>query len=117
MLAACGTPTNTGGGGVSLIPPDDAGSGGDLCATACGAQARAGCSAFNMASCMSSCSSALMMAPQCMSVFNTAVRCAASATYTCNSANRPTTMMCVAEGVAVLACASPSDGGTGDGGA
>lgn len=116
-LTACGSPTNTGGGGVSLIPPDDAGSG-DLCSTACGAQARANCSAFNMGSCVSSCNAALTTAPQCMSAFSAAARCATTATYTCNSSNRPTTMMCVAEGVAVLQCAMGSDGGTssGDGG-
>jgi len=109
-LMACGTASNNGGGGIDLgdgSAPTDSGGGG--CSALCARQAAAGCSAYDMGTCMSQCAS-LTSNPMCAAQGNAAVQCATTATYTCGSTGRPTTMMCVAEVIAALSCGQ--DGGT-----
>lgn len=99
----CGDAVNTSGtsGGIDS---GTGGGGGDVCNDACAAQARANCSAFQMGTCVSSCQAQLSGFPQCRAQIEAAGRCAAGATYTCNSSNRPTTMSCLSEGIMAFQC-------------
>lgn len=112
-VVGCGDAVSTSGNSGTTADSGAAGTGGtsgNACNDVCAAQARAGCSAFQMGTCVSNCQAQLSAAPQCASVINAAIQCAAGATYTCNSSNRPTTMSCIAEGIMALQCATP-DGG------
>ncbi len=99
----CGDAVSSSGtsGGVDS---GTSGGGSNLCNDACAAQARANCSAFQMGTCVSGCQGQLSAFPQCSAQIEVAARCAAGATYTCNSGNRPTTMMCLSEGVMAFRC-------------
>lgn len=104
-LAGCGTPVNNSGTSTAV---DSGGTGGgaNLCNDSCAAQARAGCSGFQMGPCVSSCQAQYNAAPSCASLLDAAARCAAGATFTCSMSNRPTTMSCLAEGLMALQCVS-----------
>lgn len=110
-LAACGSASNNGGNG-SLdfgdgAPQGDAAGGG--CSALCARQAAAGCSAYDMGTCMSQCAM-LTANPMCAAQGAAALQCAVGATYTCGSTGRPTTMMCLAEVITALNCGQ--DGAT-----
>jgi len=107
-LAGCGTPVNT--GGLSSDVDSGVTGGGGTCNEACAAQARAGCSMFQMGDCVSGCQTGMTMFPQCASAVGAVTRCLAAATFTCTGSNTPTTMECRAETTAYLRCVTADAG-------
>ena len=112
-VVGCGTPINS-TGTLNTTGATDSGaavSGGNACNDTCAAQARVGCSGFQMGSCVSTCQSQFALYPGCAAQLDVAVRCSAAATYTCSpTTNRPTTSSCIAELVTALRCVTPDAG-------
>lgn len=80
-------------------------SGAELCPDLCAAKARSGCAGFSMSACVSECEGAYRTYAACAPQLDVAVRCTATARYTCD-AGRPTAHGCGAEGLAFAACLS-----------
>lgn len=80
-------------------------SGDALCPDLCAAKARAGCAGFSMSACVNECERAYRTYAACAPQLDTAVRCTATAQYTCESGT-PATRACRNEGLALAACLS-----------
>lgn len=108
-LMACGTPSNNGGGG-GLDFGDGAAPGGASCASVCARQAAAGCSAFNMGTCVSECTQFTSI-PSCMAQATAVLQCGQTATFTCDASGEPDSQSCNTQGTALVVCAL-GDGGS-----
>ena len=106
-VMGCGDAVSTSGNSGTTADSGAAGTGGtsgNACNDVCAAQARAGCSAFQMGTCVSECQSLLAQSPQCAGVFATLAQCAMGATFTCDSDNTPTTTTCRDQTLGAIGC-------------